>query len=159
VTVSAYGAAAEGRAEHKGSGQEGVSDLGAGLRLDYPVNDDWSVSAGGAYRQSNADAFQIARSFQAGTSRVIQSSAAVTYDAWMLGVEYGGGNADAVGRAPRLNLTGYQASLGYTFSSSIAVSGGWQRMLYDRSSGLFYNGASRINLDAVFLHVNLKTSG
>ena len=159
VTVSAYGAVAEGRAEHKAAGQEGVSDLGAGLRLDYPVNDDLVLSAGGAYRQSNADTFQIARSYQAGTSRVMQASAAATYDSWMLGVEYGGGDADAVGGAPRLNINGYQASLGYNFSSSIGVSGGWQRMIYQRSSGVFYNAAPRINLDAVFLHLNLKTSG
>ena len=40
-------------------GQEGVSDLGFGLRADYPVNDDLSLSLGGAYRQSNAYAFDI----------------------------------------------------------------------------------------------------
>ena len=159
VTVSAYGGAAEGRAEHKLAGQEGVSDLGAGLRLDYPVTEDLSLSAGGAYRQTNADALQIARSYQAGTTRQMQASAAASYDSWMLGFEYGGGSADAVGGAPRLNLNGYQASLGYDFSSSIQVSTGWQRLVYQRSSGTFYNGFSRINLDAVFLHLNLKTSG
>jgi hypothetical protein len=159
VTVSAYGGAAVGRSEHKLAGQEGLSDLGAGLRLDYPVTEDLSLSAGGAYRQSNADAFQIARSYQAGTTRAMQASAAATYDSWVLGFEYGGGNADAVGGAPRLNLNGYQASLGYDFSSSISVSTGWQRMIYQRSSGAFYNGLPRIGLDAVFLHLNLKTSG
>jgi len=157
VTVSAYGGAAVGRAEHKLAGQEGVSDLGAGLRLDYPVNDDLSLSAGGAYRQSNAYAFQITKSYQAGTTRVMQASAAATYDSWVLGFEYGGGNADAVGGAPRLKLNGYQASLGYDFSSSIQVSSGWQRLIYQRSSGAFYNGLPRVNLDAVFLHLNLKT--
>ena len=159
VTVSAYGGASVGRGEHKLAGQEGVSDLGAGLRLDYPVNEDLSLSAGGAWRQSNAYGFQIARSYQAGTTRVTQASAAATYDSWVLGFEYGGGDADAVGGAPRLKLSGYQASLGYDFSSSIQVSTGWQRMIYRRSSGAFYNGLPRVNLDAVFLHLNLKTSG
>ena len=159
VTVSAYGGAAEGRSEHKLVGQEGVSDLGAGLRLDYPVTEDLSLSAGGAWRQTNADALQIAKSFQAGTTRQMQASAAATYASWVLGLEYGGGNADAVGGAPRLKLNGYQASLGYDFSSSIQASTGWQRMIYQRSSGAFYNGLPRINLDAVFLHLNLKTSG
>jgi len=129
------------------------------LRLDYPMTEDLSFSAGGAYRQTNAYAFQIARSYQAGTTRVMQASAAATYDSWELGFEYGDGNADAVGGAARLNLNGYQASLGYDFSSSIQVSTGWQRMIYQRPSGAFYNGLSRINLDAVFLHLNLKTSG
>jgi hypothetical protein len=159
VTVSAYGGAALGRAEHKLPGQEGVSDLGAGLRLDYPLSDEISLSAGGAYRQSNAYAFQIARSYQAGTTRVMQASGAVNVDAWMLGLEYGNGDADAVAGGPRLGVNGYQASLGYNFSSSIAVSGGWQRLVYQRSSGAFYSAAPRLGLDAAFLHLNLKTSG
>lgn len=159
VTVSAYGGGAWGRGEHKLPGQEGVSDLGAGLRLDYPVSDYLGFSLGGAYRQSNAYAFQIARSYQAGTTHVFQASGAVTYDTWMLGVEYSNGDADAVGGGPRLGVNGYQASLGYSFSSSIAVSGGWQRLVYQRSSGTFYNAAPRLGLDAVFLHLNLKTSG
>jgi len=159
VTVSAYGGAAVGRAEHKLAGQEGVSDLGVGLRLDYPVTEELSLSAGGAYRQTNAYALQIAKAYQAGTSNATQASAAATYDAWVLGFEYGGGAADAVGGAPRLNLNGYQASVGYDFSSSIQASTGWQRLLYQRSSGAFYNGYSHIDLDAVFVHLNLKTSG
>ena len=48
VTLTAYGGAAEGRGEHKLPGQEGVSDLGAGLRADYTVNDDLTLSLGGA---------------------------------------------------------------------------------------------------------------
>jgi hypothetical protein len=157
LSVSAYGGVAEGRAEHKAVGQEGVSDLGAGLRADYPVNDDLSLSLGGAWRQSNAYGFQIARSFQAATTTARQASASATYDDWMLGVEYGDGNAGAVPGAPRLGLTGYEATLGYSLSDSIQPALGWQHLNYDRSSGNFYNGASRIALDAVFLHLNLKT--
>ena len=62
VTLTGYGGVAEGRAEHKLPGQEGVSDLGVGLRADYTVNDDLSLSLGGSYRQSNAYAFDITRS-------------------------------------------------------------------------------------------------
>ena len=163
VTLSAYAGAAEGRAEHKAAGQEGVSDLGAGLRADYPVNDDLTLSLGGAWRQSNAYAFQIARSYQAATTTARQASAAATYDDWMLGLEYGDGDAGAVSSlssaAPHLGLTGYEAVLGYSFSSSIQPSLGWQHLTYQRSSGNFYNGAPRIGLDAVFLHLNLKTTG
>jgi hypothetical protein len=157
LSISAYGGAAEGRAEHKAVGQEGVSDLGAGLRADYPVNDDLSLSLGGAWRQSNAYAFQIARSFQASTTTARQASASATYDDWMLGVEYGDGNAGAIPGAPRLGLTGYEAILGYSLSDSIQPTLGWQHLNYDRSSGNFYIGAPRIALDAVFLHLNLKT--
>ena len=158
-SLSAYGGVAVGRAEHKLAGQEGVSDLGAGLRADYPVNDDLTLSLGGAWRQSNAYAFQIARSFQAATTTARQASASAAYDDWVLGLEYGGGNAGAVPGAPRLNLTGYEASVGYNLSNSIQPAIGWQHLTYERSSGNFYNAAPRIALDAVFLHLNFKTSG
>ena len=49
--------------------------------------------------------------------------------------------------------------MGYVWSSSIQVTGGWQKLIYERSSGVFYNAAPRIDLDAAFLHLNLKTSG
>jgi hypothetical protein len=163
VTISAYGGGAWGRAEHKLPGQEGVSDLGAGLKLDYPLSDELIVSAGGAYRQTNAYAFQrrdqIASAYQAGTTRVMQASWAVNYNAWMLGMEYGNGDADAVAGNPRLGVNAYQGSLGYNFSSSILVSGGWQRLVYQRSTGAFYNALPRVNLDALYLHLNIKTSG
>jgi hypothetical protein len=160
LSLSAYGGIAVGRAEHKAPGQEGVSDLGAGLRADYPVNDDLTLSLGGAWRQSNAYAFQITRSYQAATTSVEQASASARYDDWMLGLEYGGGDAGAIANAgaPHLGLTGYEAVLGYSLSSSIQPSIGWQHLTYQRSSGLFYNGAPRIGLDAIFLHLNLKTT-
>jgi hypothetical protein len=158
VSLSAYGGLAMGRGEHKAAGQEGVSDLGAGLRAEYPVNDDLTLSLGGAWRQSNAYAFQIERSFQAATTRVLQASAGATYDSWIAGLEYGDGDAGKIPGAQHLGLTGYQASLGYNFSNSIEISTGWQRLNYDRSSGVFYNALPRIGLDAAFLHLNIKTS-
>jgi hypothetical protein len=158
VSLAAYGGVAEGRGEHKRTGQEGVSDYGFGLKADYPVSDELSFSLGGAFRQSNAYAFQIAQSFNTATTRAIEASAAMTYGSWSLGLEYGGGNAGKIPGAPHLALTGYQAGLGYQFSSSIQISTGWQRLNYARGSGIFYNGASRIGLDAVFLHLTVKTS-
>lgn len=159
VSLSAYAGGAVGRGEHKQAGQEGVSDLGLGARADYSVNDDLTLSLGGAWRQSNAYAFQIVRSFNAATSRVAQASASASYESWVLGVEYGGGDAGQVPGSPRLSLTGYQASLGYNLSNSIELSSGWQKLNYARSSGAFYNGLPRIGLDAAFLHLSLKTSG
>ena len=159
VSLSAYGGLAVGRGEHKPAGQEGVSDMGFGLRADYPVSDELSFSLGGAWRQSNAYDFQIERSFKSATTRTMHASAAATYGAWMLGLEYGDGNAGKVPGAPHLGLGAYQASLGYNFSSSIGFSTGWQRLNYQRGSGVFYNGLPRIGLDAGFLHLNIKTSG
>jgi hypothetical protein len=158
VSLSAYGAVAEGRGEHKLPGQEGVSDLGTGLNADYPLDEETTLSLGGAYRQSNAYGFDINQTWQAGTTRVGHISAGVTRNAWSAGLEYGTGTADAVAALPRLGLNGWEASLGYKLSDSISFSGGWQHLNYSRSAGLFFNGAPQLKLDAVFLHLNLKTS-
>lgn len=158
ATVAAYGAFAEGRAEHKLPGQEGVSDLGAGVKADYPVNDDITVSLGGSYRQSNAHAFDVNQSYVTGTTRAGYVSTAISYKDWMAGLEYGNGVADAVSGSPRLGQNGLEASLGYTLSSSASISSGWQHLTYTRASGAFFNGLPQLKLDAFYLHVNLKTS-
>ncbi|HKU65723.1 MAG TPA: hypothetical protein VJQ06_11760 [Rhizomicrobium sp.] len=158
VALSAYGAVAEGRAEHKLPGQEGVSDLGIGLRADYPLTEEIGLSLGGAYRQSNAYGFDINQSWQAGTTRVGHISAAVTHGAWMAGLEYGNGVADAAGGLPRLGLNGVEASIGYRVSDTIQLSAGWQHQTYSRGSGPFFNGAPQLKMDAIFLHLNLRTS-
>ncbi|HUE64891.1 MAG TPA: hypothetical protein VMO78_11005 [Rhizomicrobium sp.] len=158
ASLSAYGAVAEGRAEHKLPGQEGVSDLGAGVRLDYPVNDDITLSLGGSWRQSNAHAFNIDQSFKSGTTRGAFVSTAISYRKWMAGLEYGNGIADAGLGASRLTQNGLEASLGYSVSGSASISTGWQRQVYTRGSGAFFNGLPQLKLDAFYLHVNLKTS-
>ena len=158
ASLSAYGAFAEGRAEHKLAGQEGVSDLGAGVKADYPVNDDITLSLGGSYRQSNAHAFNVNESFVTGTTRTGYVSTAVSYKDWMAGLEYSNGIANQVTGSPRLNQNGLEASLGYTVSSSVSISSGWQHLGYSRNSGAFFNGLPQLKLDAFYLHVNLKTS-
>jgi len=158
VTLAAYGAVSESRAEHKRPGQEGTSDLGTGLKADYPLDEETSLSLGGAYRQSNAYGFDVNQTWQAGTTRVGHISTAVTRGPWMVGLEYGTGTADAVSNLPRLGLNGLEASLGYRLSDSIRVSSGWQRLSYSRSAGVFFNGARQLKMDAVFLHLHLNTS-
>ena len=158
ASVAAYGGVAEGRAEHKLPGQEGVSELGAGLKADYPVNDDIALSLGGSWRQSNGHAFNVNQSFEAGTTSGGFISTAVSYRKWMAGLEYGNGIADAVPGASRLTHNGLEASLGYSVSGSASISTGWQRQVYTRGSGIFFNGLPQLKLDAFYLHVNLKTS-
>jgi hypothetical protein len=158
LSLTAYGAISESRAEHKLAGQEGTSDLGTGLRADYPLDEDVSLSVGGSYRQSNAYGFNINQTWQAGTTRAGHVSAAVTYKQWMGTIEYGNGVADRVASLPRLGLNGLEASLGYKISDSIAVSTGWQHQSYSRSSGVFFNGAPQLKMDAIFLHLKLNTS-
>jgi len=162
VSLTAYGAVSESRAEHKLAGQEGTSDLGTGLRADYPLDEDTSLSLGGSYRQSNAYGFNVNQTWQAGTTRAGHVSAAVTHKQWMAGLEYGNGVADKVAslgvNGARLGLNGLQASIGYKISDSIQVSSGWQHQSYSRSSGLFFNGAPQLKMDAIYLHLKLNTS-
>jgi len=158
VSLAAYGAVSESRAEHKRPGQEGISDLGAGLKADYPLDEENTVSLGGAYRQSNAYGFDINQTWLAGTTRVGHVSAAVTHNSWMAGLEYGTGTADAVSNLPRLGLNGLEASIGYKLSDSIHVSSGWQHLSYSRGTGSFFNGARQLKMDAVYLHLTLNTS-
>jgi hypothetical protein len=73
-------------------------------------------------------------------------------------LEYGNGVADRVASLPRLGLNGLEASLGYKISDSIAVSTGWQHQSYSRSSGVFFNGAPQLKMDAIYLHLKLNTS-
>jgi len=158
VSLSAYAAVAEGRGEHKLPGREGVSDLGAGLRADYPVSDDITVSLGGSFRQSNAYGFDIGQAWAAATTRAGHVSAMVSDGAWSLGAEYGTGAAGAAAGLPKVGLNGSQLSLGYRVSPSILVSTGWQHQGYSRDRGVFFNGAPRLKMDALFVHLALNTS-
>lgn len=154
LTLTGYDGIIEGEGEHKLAGQEGVSDLGAGLRADYAIRDDWAVSLGGSYRQSNAYAFDIAQSYQAGTTHASFMSAATTYDQWVAGLEYGNGHTDSVGSLPQLGFNGYQASLGYVLNKNWQITLDWQRLDYVRSTGKFFDAAPRLDMDAGFLHLN-----
>lgn len=158
LSLAAYGAVAESRAEHKLPGQEGTSDLGAGLRADYPLTEEIGLSLGGAYRQSNAYGFDVNQTWQAGTTRAGHISAAVTRGEWSAGLEYGNGVADAVAALPRLGLNGMEASIGYRASDSMQLSAGWQHQTYTRSNRAFFNGTPQLKMDAIFLHLNLRTS-
>lgn len=160
VSLAAYAAVSESRGEHKLPGQEGTSDLGFGLRLSYPLDDDFTLSLGGAWRQSNAYAFDVNQTWRPSTTRVQHVSATVTDGNWTAGVEYGNGVAREVVIAglPRLGLNGTQASVGYRLSPSMDISTGWQRLGYSRSTGSFFNGARQLKMDAVYLHLNLHTS-
>lgn len=145
VTLSGYVAASLARSEHKLPGQEGTSDLGFGVRADYPVSDTVTVSLGGSYRQSNAYGFDVNQSWQAGTTRAWHVSGGASYGDWNTSLEYGGATADAVAMLPRLHLNGWEAAISYRMSPSIQIGTGWQR----RDDSL---------KDAVFVHLKLSTS-
>ena len=160
LSLTGYGAVAESRGEHKLPGQEGTSDISFGVRGDYPLTDEIRFSLGGSWRQSNAYAFDVDQSWQPSTTRGQHVSAALSKGDWIAGVEFGNGAAKEVAIAglPRLGVNGMQASLGYRISPSINLSGGYQHLTYGRSSGAFFDGGRQLKMDAVYLHLNLRTS-
>jgi hypothetical protein len=159
LTLSAYGGASFGRAEHKLGGQEGISDYAAGVRGDYAVSDALTLSLGGAFHSSNAYAFDINRSYDGATTRIVHVSGGATYGNWSASLEYGSGVAGGVAGNARLGLNGMEAQIARIISDSVLASLGWQHLDYGRDSGVFYDGSNRLSLDAVFLHLSLRTSG
>jgi hypothetical protein len=147
-----------GRAEHKLPGQEGVSDYAAGLRGDYTVTDDLTVSLGGAWHSSNAYAFDINQSFAGATTRIAHVSGGISYDGWSGSLEYGSGVAGRIAGNARLGLNGMEAQVAHTISDSVLASVGWQHLSYGRDTGTFFDGSRRLSLDAVFLHLSLRTT-
>ncbi len=161
LSLAGTGAVSESRSEHKLPGQEGASDISFGVRGDYPLTDEINFSLGGSWRQSNAYGFDIDQSWQPSTTRGQHVSAALSKGNWIAGIEFGNGVAREVAIAglPRLGLNGTQISLGYKLSASVNFSGGYQHLTYGRSSGAFFDGSRQLKMDAVYLHLNLHTSG
>ena len=157
LTLSAYGGASFGRAEHKLPEQEGVSDYAAGVRGDYAVNDALTLSLGGAFHSSNAYAFDINRSYDGATTHIVHVSGGAAYDGWNASLEYGSGVAGGVASNARLGLNGMEAQVARTISDSVLASVGWQHLNYGRDVSVFYDGSNRLSLDAVFLHLSLRT--
>jgi hypothetical protein len=158
LSLSAYGGASFGRGEHKLGAQEGVSDYAAGLRGDYSVSDDLTVSLGGAWHSTNAYAFDINRSYDGATTRIAHMSGGIAYDGWNASLEYGSGVAGRAAGNARLGLSGMEAQIAHTVSDSILASVGWQKLIYGRDTGTFYDGSKRLSLDAFFLHLSLRTT-
>ncbi|HJR55418.1 MAG TPA: hypothetical protein VJ798_02475 [Rhizomicrobium sp.] len=156
-TLSAYAALADGRAERKLPGQQGIGDYGLGARADYHLDDSLTLSLGGSWRQSNAYAFDIHRSYDGAATRALDASAGLRWNDWSFAMEYGHGTAGAIAGQPRLNLNGTQISLAYALDRSVGVSAGWQHLGYSRNAGAFYDGSRRLSLDALYFQVSLKT--
>lgn len=160
ASIAASAAVSESRGERKRPGQQGTSDFGFGLRVDYPLTEEIIASLGGSWRQSNAYAFNINQTWQPSVTRGQHVSAMLSNGSWSAGVEHGNGVAKEVGIAqlPRLGLNGWQASAGYHLSPSLHVSAGWQRLGYGRNAGVFFDGTPQLKMDAVFLNLSLATS-
>ncbi|HEY5237125.1 MAG TPA: porin [Rhizomicrobium sp.] len=150
ATVKAYAGASMAHDAARTDGHEGLTDWALGASVDYPLNDDVKLSLGGAYRNTNAYAFDLDNVLAAGSTKATHVSAEVTYDSWASGFEYSTGTADG---SPRLGVDGYETTIGYKINANLQLSGGWRHLSYRRDSGAFFNGDDRIGMDAEFIHL------
>ncbi len=153
LSLQFYGGIILGHNAAKTIGHEGLTDWGVGSELDYAIDDDTKLALGGAFRQSNAYAFDINNVFASGVTTSAHLSTTLTRGSWILGFEYGDGTADGRLGAPSIGVRGYEAAIGYVLNTNVQLNAGWERFDYARSTGTFYNGAPRISMDAVFLHL------
>jgi hypothetical protein len=158
LTMSAYFGGAFGAAERKLPGQQGVSEFGLGARSDYHLDDDATFSLGGSWRKSNAHAFDNHRAYTGSDTRQMDVSAGASHGNLSASLEYSNGVAERVAGLPRLALNGTQASVRYAFDDNFAVSAGWQRIGYSRDAGTFFNGASKMAMNALFVKLYLTTA-
>ena len=138
--------------DHKTPGHAGLTDWGVGTQADWNIDDDTKLSLGGAWREANTYTFDINDALARGATQSVHASTVLTRGSWSLGAEFGTGRADGSLGLPTLQVHAYTIDAAYTVNSNLQLSGGWQRQNYGRSSGFFYNGAPRIEMDALFLH-------
>ncbi len=137
----------------KTPGHAGLTDWSVGTQIDYTLNDDVKLSLGGAHRRSNAYVFNINQVFDGGQTTSNHLSATVTTGPWIAGGELGEGGADGKLGAPDIGVHGASATVGYVLNSNLQLNVGWERFLYKRDTGTFYNGSPHITMDAGFLHL------
>jgi hypothetical protein len=154
LSYSLSAAIALGHATDKTPGHHGLTDWALGAQGDYDLTDDMKLSFGGAYRQTNQYAFDINNALATGDTRVLHLGTTLTKGEWIVGGEYSTGSADGSLGSPTLGEHGAEASVGYVLNTNMQITGGWQQFRYSRNSGVFYNGSSRITMDALFLHLN-----
>jgi outer membrane protein OmpU len=150
ATLKAYAGASMAHDASRTSGHQGLTDWALGASVDYPLNDDVKLSLGGAYRNTNAYAFDLDDVLAAGSTKAAHVSAEITDGSWAGGFEYSDGTADG---SPRLGVNGYETTIGYRINANLQLSGGWQRLNYRRDTGVFFNGDNRIGMDAEFIHL------
>jgi hypothetical protein len=152
LSLGASAAVAGGHNGAKTPGHEGLTDWSFGASAEYPINDDWKVALGGAYRHSNAYTFNVNDVLARGSTRALHVSATATYGSWIAGVEMTNGVAESP-FAAEVGEHGYEASLAYVLNSNLQLTAGWQKQLYQRPAGGFYTG-TRFDADAYFLHLD-----
>jgi hypothetical protein len=147
-----YAGATIGHDTDRSPGHANLTDWGLGGEADETI-EGVKFAVGGAFRDSNAYAFDIANARANGTTRSWRASTTATKGPWILGFEYAAGRTDDALPEPGLDETGFEASLGYVINSNLQVTGGWQGLSFRRDTGVFFNAQPSAYLNAGFLHL------
>lgn len=145
-------------------------DLSAGLAFAHDADAtpghgdlrDWSLGAqgsyridavtlrfGGAFRRSNAYAFDIADVRDAGATDSWNLAATATRGPFVLGWEFAAGRADAATPRPDIDEHGREIALGYVLNANVQLTTGWQGLGIRR--GAPFDDASDVNAGFVRL--------
>jgi hypothetical protein len=149
IAVGLSAGYAHGSLANRTSGTEDLSDWSLGAQLAYTIS-DVKLSLGGAYRDTNAYLLDVNQVFAGGHTHAAHVSAMIERGSWLFGGEYSTADIDG---PTNFAITGYQLTAGYKINSNMQISAGWQWYNYG-STGVFYNGDSRIGLNAGFLSLS-----
>jgi hypothetical protein len=147
VAVGLSAGFAHGSLENRTPGFNNLYDWALGAQLAYTIS-DVKLSAGGAYRTTNAYLLDVNRSLAHNRTQAVHLSAMVERGSWLFGGEYS--YADVNGPVD-YGIAGYQLTTGYRVSPDLHLSAGWQWYNYHRDIGSFYNGRPGIDMNAGFL--------
>jgi hypothetical protein len=133
-------------------GSDGLYDWALGAQVAYMLS-DVRLSAGGAYRESNAYLLAIDSALAHGGTHATHLSAMAEWNRWIAGVEYS--LAEVTGPVD-YDIRGYQISGGYRLNDNLQITAGWQWYDYRRNLGTFYNGLAGIDMNAGFLAISYE---
>ena len=137
---------AHGSLKNATPGFSDLYDWAIGAQVLYPIS-DIKLSAGGAYRETNAYLLDVDRVYRDNNTRVVHASVMAEKGAWLFGVEY---SYAVVGGPVEYGIAGYQLTAGYRVNDNLHLSAGWQWYTYNRDIGTFYNGLRTIDMNAAF---------
>ena len=142
---------ARGALRNPTPGSGDIYDWAIGLQFQAEIVDDVELSWGGGFRSSSGYGFSPSTVYHSAPTQRVYLSAMAQYESWKLGGEYSNTHLDAASGVPEFIIDGYQATLGYVLNDNWQISTGWQFYHYERNIGAFYNGDSRINMNAGFV--------
>jgi hypothetical protein len=152
VAVGLSAGFARGALRNPTPGHSDVYDAAFGIQLAYDVG-EVRLSGGGAYRFSNGYGFSPGNALSGRTSQRLHLSLMAEMGPWRAGGEYSNGDIDGLGTLPDIGMSAFQLGAGYSVNDNMQISAGWQWYDYDRSFGVFHNGASAIDMNAGFITI------